>query len=948
MYGANCPGHRTGEVDLAGRAFLIAATVGSAVALAAVFVDRSEAARYYDHQRAAVVETVSGKRALLETQLNARLHLVKGLSALVRLHPDITPEQFPSFAAALTDGIAGVRSVQLAPRAVITHLWPLAGNEQALGHDLLADPRRHDATRRTIDGRRLVVAGPYPLRQGGVGLIARAPVYLGTAPDERFWGLATVVLDLDPLLDSAGIGRRDDMRFALRGRDGLGAAGEVFHGDPDLFDADAVQMDITLPDGSWRLAALPAAGWSSARPGRVWFLAAAALLAVATMAMTWRLLQAMASARQNERRFRTIFNQTLQGIAVTTPQGVVVDVNDTLCAHMGCAGQHLLGQPLWMSDWWSSRPGRAALLEARIAAITDARVFCFEIVNDGGEAGGIDAIDVAIKPITDAGGRVASLLIETRDVSEQRRADEQTARNLAVTGVLSRILRLSLEDIPLDMVLDAALGEMLSLPWLRIEPRASIFVLDGPNGELRMAAQRNLPPEIAAACARVAMGHCLCGRAAATGETVFADRVDHRHETRFEGARDHGHYCVPIGAEANLLGVLNTYVPAGHQRDPDQERFLRMVADTLAGIIKRKRVEQDLRDSEELAKTLMNATDDAAVLMDRDGVILAANEAFAGRFGGHAESLVGQSVFALLPPALARDRRALFDRVLAEGRPLHTHDRYDGRAMDNRIYPVATQGSLVQVAVFSRDVTQAREAAERIDKALADLARSNTELEQFAYVASHDLRQPLRMVSSYLGLIGKRLGPALEDETKEFLSYAIDGARRMDRLILDLLDYSRTGRDDAPFKPLPLAEAVAEVLLNLEVAIREVDGVVTIEGELPTVAGNRGELLRLFQNLIGNAVKYRSPERPPQVVVGARPDGRDWLLWVRDNGIGIAAADYERAFRLFQRVVANDAYEGTGIGLAVCRKIVEHHGGRIWIESTPGDGSTFFFTLPRA
>ncbi len=931
-----------------GNALLVAVAVGSAVASAAFFIDRSETARHHDHQRAAVVEAASGKRALLEAQLNARLHLVKGLSALVGLHPDVTPEQFPSFAAALTEDISGVRSVQLAPRAVITHVWPLAGNEQALGHDLLADPKRHEATLRAIDGRRLVVAGPYPLLQGGVGLIARTPIHLGSAPDDHFWGLATVVLDLAPLLESAGIVRRDDMRFALRGRDGLGAAGEVFHGDPDLFDAGAVQMDITLPNGSWRLAALPAAGWSSSRPGRVWFVVASVLLAAAAAAMTWRMLHAMASAHQNELRFRTIFNQTLQGIAVTTPQGVVLDANDTLCDHMGSSGQHLLGQPLWMSDWWSSRPGRAALLEARIASITDTRITRFEILNDGAEPGGIDAVDVAIKPITAPGGRVTSLLIETRDVSERRRTDEQMARNLAVTGVLSRILRLSLEDIPLDMVLDTALGEMLSLPWLRIEPRASIFVADGPSGKLRMAAQRNLPPEIVTACARIAMGWCLCGRAAATGEAVFSGSVDHRHETTFAGMPDHGHYCVPIGAKAKVLGVLNTYVPVGHRRDADQERFLLMVADTLGGIIKRKQVEQDLRDSEELAKALINATDDAAALMDRGGVILSANEAFAGRVGCHADALVGRSAFALLPPELAGDRRSQFDQVLAEGRPLMAHDSRDGRAMDNRIYPVVdSRGLPVQVAIFSRDVTQAREAAERIEKALADLARSNAELEQFAYVASHDLRQPLRMVSSYLGLIAKRLGPTLAGETLEFLTYAIDGARRMDRLILDLLDYSRTGRDDALFEPLPLAAAVADALLNLEVAINEAGGSVTIDGELPTVAGNRGEMLRLFQNLIGNAVKYRAPERPPRVVVGARLDGRDWLLWVRDNGIGIAGKDCERAFGLFQRMVANDAYEGTGIGLAICRKIVEHHGGRIWVDSTPGKGSTFFFTLPR-
>jgi signal transduction histidine kinase len=225
-----------------------------------------------------------------------------------------------------------------------------------------------------------------------------------------------------------------------------------------------------------------------------------------------------------------------------------------------------------------------------------------------------------------------------------------------------------------------------------------------------------------------------------------------------------------------------------------------------------------------------------------------------------------------------------------------------------------------------------------------ELQFSNAELEQFSYVASHDLRQPLRSITGYLGLIRKKLGPQLDEETTTFLNFAINGAKRMDQLILALLEYSRTGKA-AEQTLMSLVEVVAEARTNLAQAIAEAEAAIVVQEGLPTVMGDRIELTRLFQNLLGNAIKYRAPGRPSRVEIGCRHQDREWMLWVRDNGIGIAPEDHERAFGIFQRLVTKTQYEGTGIGLAVCKKIVEHYGGRIWIESAAGDGATFFFTL---
>ncbi|HYH19540.1 MAG TPA: PAS domain S-box protein [Azospirillum sp.] len=272
------------------------------------------------------------------------------------------------------------------------------------------------------------------------------------------------------------------------------------------------------------------------------------------------------------------------------------------------------------------------------------------------------------------------------------------------------------------------------------------------------------------------------------------------------------------------------------------------------------------------------------------------------------------------------------------------------------ISPVLGEGNeIVRFAGIKEDITYRKEAEARIAEAnrllnqqAIQLQRSNEELEQFAYVASHDLRQPLRAVTNYLALIERALGDSLDEEIQEFIGFATGGATRMDALIRDLLEYSRIGRKERPFEPVPLAEAVADSLLDLDVAIGESNARVTVADGLPTVRGDRIELTRLFQNLIGNAVKYRAPDRDPEVTVDWRDAGDAWVIRVRDNGIGIEAKDFDRAFGVFQRLVTRERYEGTGIGLAVCRKIVDHHGGRIWIESAVGAGSTFLLTLPKA
>ena len=228
-----------------------------------------------------------------------------------------------------------------------------------------------------------------------------------------------------------------------------------------------------------------------------------------------------------------------------------------------------------------------------------------------------------------------------------------------------------------------------------------------------------------------------------------------------------------------------------------------------------------------------------------------------------------------------------------------------------------------------------------------DIKRSNDELERFAYVASHDLRQPLRMVGSYLTLLERRLKDRLDEEERQYVAFAVGGAQRMDRMIVDLLEYSKVGRQGTEKEVVSLGGVLSRALDNLGAAIAEAEAEVVVPAGLPQVVGHESELVRLFQNLVGNAIKFRAPDRRPCVTVECLDMAREWVVAVSDNGIGIAPEDHGRLFNVFQRLVLQEQYEGNGIGLAVCRKICENNGGRIWVESEAGVGSTFLVALPK-
>jgi PAS domain S-box-containing protein len=377
-------------------------------------------------------------------------------------------------------------------------------------------------------------------------------------------------------------------------------------------------------------------------------------------------------------------------------------------------------------------------------------------------------------------------------------------------------------------------------------------------------------------------------------------------------------------------------------------KALRLVG-TLSDITERKRAEEALRAASLYSRSLLETSLDPLVTISAEGRITDVNAATEKITGMSREWLIG-SDFAdyFTEPEVARaGYLKAFEQGQVTDYPLavcHTSGAIAAVLYNASVYR-NERGDVLGVFAAARDITERKHVEEKLAAMAAELERSNNDLEQFASVASHDLQEPLRMVASYTQLLAERYEGQLDEKAQKYIAYAVDGAVRMQRLVNDLLTYARVGTRGNPIAPTDAGRVLGQAIGDLATAIEESRAVVTHE-ELPLLRADASQLRQLFQNLLANALKFRS-EEVPRVHVSARDEGRDWVFAVRDNGIGIDRQYAERVFVVFQRLHTRRDYPGTGIGLALCKRIVERHGGRIWFESEPGKGSTFLFTVPK-
>ncbi len=362
----------------------------------------------------------------------------------------------------------------------------------------------------------------------------------------------------------------------------------------------------------------------------------------------------------------------------------------------------------------------------------------------------------------------------------------------------------------------------------------------------------------------------------------------------------------------------------------------------------------DALDTTELmpahASRLLALSPDLLGACDFDGRVSLHSPAWERTLARPGDAITGAAFRDLLHPE-DRDEVAAALDALAAGGPAASFTARMGRPDGDHAWVLwSAQASPEDGCVYlaGKDITERMKLEDELHHRAQGLERANAELQEFAFIASHDLAEPLRMITSYLELLQRRYGGQLDETADEFIGFAVGGAERMRKLIDDLLAYSRVGSHELDRAAVDLAELVGHVLRALGPAIEESGAEVEVPDVLPAVHADPTQLGQLLQNLLANAVKFRAPDRPPRVRIGAEHDDGGVRLTVADNGIGIPDAHRDRIFKMFARLHGRDEYDGTGIGLALCRRIADRHGGRIWVESQLGDGSAFHVWIPAA
>ncbi len=608
--------------------------------------------------------------------------------------------------------------------------------------------------------------------------------------------------------------------------------------------------------------------------------------------------------RQSEERFSKAFRVSPAAISISTLRdGRYVDANESCTRILGYRREELIGRRapefIWVDPQdrarFAERVRREkfvremeARLRTRSGEIRDT-LLSAELIQIGGEE---------------------CLLIITDDITERKRAGE-TVRQLSLQK---------------ELILNSA-GE--GIYGLDLEGRVTF---------INPAAARMLgwnPLELLGRTQHDVVHHTKADGSPYPREecpiyAAFKDGQVHRLDTEVFWRKD------------------GTSFPVEYTSTPirEGERVVGAVV-TFKDIIERRRSEEALRSSEARFRRVFSSAPLPMWLWDsRTWRFLEVNQAATAHYGYSRDEFLAMRVTDLLPPEEVERMKDDYRRR-TEGRYLvETRQRLkDGRFIDVHLTSdlVELSGRRVRLVV-AEDISERKRAEEALNQRTKELERSNADLEQFAYVASHDLQEPLRMVASFTQLLADRYGDRLDGEAREFIAFAVEGATRMQALIDGLLSFARVKTRAKELQPTDCQAAFQRSLTNLHVTLQE-SGAEVLSEQLPTVLGDESQIEQLFQNLVGNALKFRS-RNPPQVRVSARRNGKEWIFAVNDNGIGIDPRYNERIFAIFQRLHSRSEYPGTGIGLAICKKIVERHGGRIWVESKVDQGATFYFTLP--
>lgn len=545
-------------------------------------------------------------------------------------------------------------------------------------------------------------------------------------------------------------------------------------------------------------------------------------------------------------------------------------------------------------------------------------------------------LSVAIVPIRDRGGVIGAIHLCDRRSGRVFESDIEFLEGLSgllgegivkfnmkdalkrhndAEEALNRILQLSLKDIEIETFLTHVLDTVLAIPWLPLEPAGAIFLIDDDPELLVLKAQRGLSEDISSRWQRMPLCGFFDGSAAAGAA---------------RGCR-----FIPIKLGDRLLGVLAFFSAEGIGQQAKAQELINVVAASLAGIIQRRELEESLKKRETLLNTVLDNLPVGIEVVNTHGKLMRDNPAARLIFGG------------------MEDRQSPLAQVIGSGEALLnqfsdicTPEGKQKSILHSAIPIRSSKGEVSAAISVIHDISEQKKAEEELKIYMKRLERSNQDLQEFAFVASHDLREPLRKVQSFGRLLSQKFGDALEEQGRDYLLRMVDAARRMDELLEGLLKYSRVTTHGNSFSPTDLNRVVQDTLSDMEIAIGRSGSSIEI-GALPEIEADETQMRQLFQNLIGNAIKYQAVGSTPRLRIFSETECKSCRIYVEDNGIGFDEKHIEKIFAPFQRLHGRSSpYEGTGMGLAICRKIVERHNGTITAKSSPANGSTFIVTLP--
>ncbi|HEV2426451.1 MAG TPA: PAS domain S-box protein [Terriglobia bacterium] len=608
--------------------------------------------------------------------------------------------------------------------------------------------------------------------------------------------------------------------------------------------------------------------------------------------------------RQSEERFSKAFRLSPAAVSISTlREGRYLDINESCTRILGYTREELVGRRAPDMIW--ERPEDRVAFVERLREQKFVREMEARLRTKLGETR-----DVLLSAELIQIGGEECILIITDDVTERKRSEE-TLRQLSLQ-----------KQLILSSAGEGIFGLNLQGRVMFINP-AGARMLGWEPLELIGRIQHERVHHSHADGTPYAQEECPIYAAFRDGEVR---RLDTEVFWRKDGTSFPVEYIsTPIREGGQVVGAVVTF------RD----------------ITERQKAEEALRSSEVRFRRVFSSAPLPMWLWDTDTWrFLEVNESATAHYGYSREEFLAMQVTDILPPQEAERMKSDYQRR-TDGRYLvETRQRVkDGSFIDVHLTSelVELGGRRVRLVV-AEDISERKRAEEALHQRTMELERSNADLEQFAYVASHDLQEPLRMVASFTQLLADRYGTQLDDEAREFIGFALEGATRMQALIGGLLSFARVKTRAKELQPMDCQAAFQRTLGSFRVTLQETGAEVSAEG-LPTVLADQSQIEQLFQNLIGNALKFRSQDTP-RIRISAQRNGKEWIFSVSDNGIGIDPRYRERIFAIFQRLHSRNEYPGTGIGLAICKKIVERHGGRIWVESEAGHGATFHFTLP--